>query len=267
MAGPHGSDGRKTWAGAKISVRGRLTPVGPLGEVVHATRGHDHGERGRPPGRAAVHERLLHGPLPGQVPRPRAQGDPSSQRHRRLADRGQRGLELRPQRGRRPCPRGVGQRPGLLRGSAQGDVGRPRAHPRHERQRRARVDVLLLLARPGWPVLPAERGPGAGRLHDQGLQRLARRGVVRRAPRPLHPAVAVRLHPRARMDGGGDPPHGRPRAATRSRSTPTRIDSGCPTTTATSGTRPGRPARTPTRSWCSTSGARPSSCLDRRSTP
>ena len=66
-------------------------------------------------------------------------------------------------------------------------LGRRRQSRRHERQRRARLDVLPVvppLVRPG-----VRRGRGQGpRTHPaQGVQRLARPVVVRQAPGPFHP--------------------------------------------------------------------------------
>ena len=70
------------------------------------------------------------------------------ERDRRLVDRGERGLEFRPQCRGRTGAEEWGNDPGI-RGSPQGNVGCPRAHPRHECQRRTRLHVLLIVARFG----------------------------------------------------------------------------------------------------------------------
>ena len=81
-----------------------------------------------------------------------------------------------------------------------------RARPRHERRRpagRAQLPELDRLQRPGPEPGPRPRHqPG----DDQGLQRLARRRVVRRAPRPVHPVRHPPALRRARGRQGGPPP-------------------------------------------------------------
>ena len=94
------------------------------------------------------------------------------------------------------------------------------------------------------PELDRLLGPGAQRGSrprrqpgdDPGLQRLARRRVVRRAPRPVHPvrdpaAVRRRARPRRRCAAS------RRRAATRSRSRRTPPGSACRASTPARGTR------------------------------
>ena len=91
----------------------------------------------------------------------------------------------------------------------------------------------------------AEPGPRPRRQprDDQGVQRLARRRVVRRVPRPVHPV----RHPaavRRRRGGEAKCTGSRPRAVTRSRSRRTRPGSACRASTPTRGIRCSRPAPT-----------------------
>ena len=81
----------------------------------------------------------------------------------------------------------------------------PRARPRHERQRRARVDVLPVDARLLRAAVGARRGQGSREGAAPGLQRLAHRRVVRRVPGSLHPAVVAGAVGPER-DGRRDPP-------------------------------------------------------------
>ena len=123
------------------------------------------------------------------------------------------GRNLGPQRRRRQAPRDVQRQPHQLRGHAPRLLRRPRARARHVRRRAAGWSELPQLDRVRRPG--AQRGPGPGpqRDHDQGLQRLARRRVVRRLPRAVHPLrdpAAVRRGARRRPRCAGWPP----RAAT-----------------------------------------------------
>jgi len=68
---------------------------------------------------------------------------------------------------------------------AQGLLRRARPHRRHERQRRPRLDVLLVVPRPLRPAVGAGGRQGSRRRGVAGLQRLAHRGVVRRVSRSL----------------------------------------------------------------------------------
>ena len=170
-------------------------------------------------------------------------GHPPGRRHRRVADRGPRDRELRSQRGAGPCRRRTGARtPRSFDQVRPGTLRRARARPRHERQRRARLDQLPVVARARRSVLRSRATTTSfvgG--DDPRLQRLAHRRVVRaRSPGRFIPLAPLRLHARCRLDGRARSAASPRRAATRSRSTPSRTASACPTTTATSGTRRGR---------------------------
>ena len=136
------------------------------------------------------------------------------------------GPQPRAQRGGRQAPRDVQRQPVPLRRHAPGLLRRARAGARHVGRRtagRAQLPQLDGVLGPG-----AQRGarPRRQRGHDQGLQRLARRRVVRRLPRALHP---LRHPPALRRGQGG----GRgatawpPRDATPSRSRRTRPPCRC----------------------------------------
>ena len=141
--------------------------------------------------------------------------------------RGQHHPQRGPQRRGRPPARGVRDRADLLRRDAPGLLRHPRAGPGHERQRRARVDVLPLLRPVLRPALRPDRGQGPRHRHAPGLQRLAHRDLVRRLPGrfiPLrHPAASGTPSSWRPRCGGW-----RPRAATPSRSRRTRPSSGWP---------------------------------------
>ena len=85
-------------------------------------------------------------------------------------------------------PRGVRLRADRVRRDPPGRVRHPRAHPRHERQRRARVDVLPVDDRLLRPALQPHARPRARPASAAGLQQLAHRRVVRHVPRPVHAA-------------------------------------------------------------------------------
>ena len=104
-----------------------------------------------------------------------------------------------------------------LRRDAPRLLRRPRARARHVRRRPARRAELPELDRLLGPGAEPGARPRRQPRDDQGLQRLARRRVVRRLPRPVHPVrdpAAVRRATRRRRRCAGSPP----RAATRSRS-------------------------------------------------
>ena len=92
--------------------------------------------------------------------------------------------------------------------------------------------VLGSLCFPSFPqfcgqLLRPHRGQGRRAGDDAGLQRLAHRGVVRHAPRPLHPVLAPG-DLGSRGAGRRGAAHRRARAPTRSRSRRTRRSSGWP---------------------------------------
>ena len=222
-------------------------------------------QRRRPHRRAAVTRRVPEGPRAGEVQGAGPPRHPPRQRHRRVAHRGPGDRHLRAQRGAGPSPRELGLRPRQLRPGAPGHVRRARAHPRHERQRRARVAQLPVVARPRWPVLRAERRHRVRRGDDPRLQRLAHRRVVRRLPRSLHPARALRLRARRRVDGRRDRPRrgeGLPRGLVPLRAPPLRHRRHPRPRV---GPRRGRRATTSAPSRCSTSAASRTSCPARRS--
>ena len=152
-------------------------------------------------------------------------------------------------------PEEYGIEPTALRRDAPGLLRHPRARPRHERQRRARLDVLPVASRssaascsPG----PSDKDLALGAA--AGLQRLAHRRVVRRAPGPVHPAVAP-----ADLGSRAD---GRRGAARRGQGLPRRHvlrepgrSSATRASTATTGIRSGRPAST-RAPWCASTSAR-----------
>ena len=153
-------------------------------------------------------------------------------------------------------PRDVQRRRDPLRRDAARLLRRPRACARHVGRRparRAQLPELDRLLRPG--AEPGTR-PRRQPRDDQGVQRLARRRVVRRVPRPLHPvrdpAALRRRRPRRR----GPPPRrqGLPRGHVLAR-TPRR--SACRRSTPTTGTRCSRRRATRARCCAATSGRRP----------
>ena len=150
---------------------------------------------------------MFDGHLPAKYKDARAQGHPDRRRQRRLDLRGQRAPEHRAQRGRRPAARGVRHRADVLRRDAPGLLRHRPAHRRHERQRRARLDVLPVLPAVLRPALQPHRGQGRRPGDGAGLQRLAHRRVVRHAPGPLHPAVDP-ADLGSRADGRRGPPRG-----------------------------------------------------------
>ena len=165
------------------------------------------------------------------------------------------GPEPRSQRGRGQAAGDVQRQPHPVRGHAARLLRRRRAGARHVGRRparRAQLPELDRLLRPG-----PERGPRPRRQprDDPGVQRLARRRVVRRPPRALHP---VRDPAAVRRGGGGHrgPPARRRRAATPSRSRRTRPGSACPASTPTTGTRCSRRAATSGPCCAATSGRR-----------
>ena len=173
--------------------------VGPTSREPGGTDAHGRPhprQRRRPHRRATVTGRLPEGPRPREVQGAGPTRHPPGERHRRLAHRGPGARHLRAERGAGPSARELGRRPRQLRPGPSRHLRRPRAHPRHERQRRARVAQLPVVARPRWPVLRAERRHRVRRGDDPRLQRLAHRRVVRRLPRALHPARALRLRAR-----------------------------------------------------------------------
>ena len=242
-ADPTVGDSRRgsTASGASYADANRQK-VGAQGDVPMQCRRPDPGERRRPRGRAA---RPVRRPPAGQVRRPRAARRHRRRRHRRVDVRGQRAAQ---RRASTPWPAGRPRSTASSRPRFDRDAPRllrhPRARPRHERQRRARLDVL--------PVASRSSAASSSTTHDDkdvalahaaGLQRLAHRRVVRHLPRPLHPARhPADLGPRA--DGRrGAPRRGQglprghvlrePREARASRAS-----------TPTTGTRSGRPAAT-----------------------
>ena len=111
------------------------------------------------------------------------------------------------------------------------DQVRPGCYDVHERIRDMNVNGVLashqlpVVAGARRPVLRAERRQRLRGGDDPRLQRLAHPRVVRRVPGPVHPARALRLHPRRRLHGRGDPPSGRaglPRGVVPRRAAPLR---------------------------------------------
>ena len=82
----------------------------------------------------------------------------------------------------------VGVQPGLVLRAPPRLLRRARARARHERQRRAHVDVLPHDGRVQRAHVHRGRRQGARARDAPGLQRLAHRRVVRRLPGPVHPA-------------------------------------------------------------------------------
>ena len=137
---------------------------------------------------------------------------------------------LRPQRGAGPAAARTGARdpasfdqvrPGLLR--------RARAHPRHERQRRARLAQLPVVARHRRPVLRCRTTTHefVGR-HDRAPTTTGTSTSGAAPTRAASSRWALGLHARRRLDGRRDPPPRRRRAATRCRATPTPTASAAP---------------------------------------
>ena len=164
-------------------------------------------------------------------------------RRRRLGLRRPRVPEHRVECRRRSSSRRVRHGPDLVRGDAQGLLGRRRAGRRHERQWCARVDVLPVVPPPVRTGLPGGGRQGPRRGARACLQRLARPLVVRAAPRPLHPPRSPPVLGR-RPDPRRAAAPRRDRASTRSRSPRTRRSSACPACTPSTGTCSGRHART-----------------------
>ncbi len=116
--------------------------------------------------------------------------------------------QRRAQRRRRAGAGGVRARPARVLGDAGRVLRHPRAHPRHERQRRARVAQLPQHRRVHGPALLHLRRQGHRHRAAAGLQRLARRGLVRHLPGAHDPAARpARLGPRAHGRRGAA--HGR----------------------------------------------------------
>ena len=182
---------------------------------------------------------MFDGRLGGEVRRRRAAGRQGRQRRRPLDVPRQPDRRRRPQRRRVVAEDRMGLRPDRLRRDAPRLLRHPRPRARHGRQRHHRVDVLPDVRRLQRRPLPPRQGRDDQR-HDPGLQRLAHRGLVRRLPRPLHPAVD-----RAELGPGGDRRRDQarspPRAPRRSRCPSCRTSTGCPaTTTWTTGARSSR---------------------------
>ena len=151
---------------------------------------------------------LFENHLPASYARARrgAAGPPPARRVRRLDVQRPEDPEHRAQRRGRAAQGGVRHRADRLRRDASGLLEHPRPHQGHERRRRAGLDVL--------PVVPGLLGPGVrpGRRQGlrarraAGLQRLARRRVVRRVSGPVHPhGPRPAVGPRRRRRGGPAP--------------------------------------------------------------
>ncbi len=110
----------------------------------HAARRSGPGQRRRPRRGAA---RPVRRPARRRSTPTRAEARPQGQRHRRVGVQGRGAPEHRAERGRRPSARGVRDGPAVVRRHADGLLRHPRPRQGHERERRARVDVL--------PELPA----------------------------------------------------------------------------------------------------------------
>ena len=121
-----------------------------------------------------------------------------------------------------------------------------RARQGHERGRHPRLDVL--------PVLPGFRGPAVRHRGSRllaragaGLQRLARRGVVRRLPGALHPDDAAGDLGRRGLRGGDAPQRQSRRALADVHRKPRRRWAIPASTTSNTGSPCGRRSSTPTR--------------------
>ena len=167
-----------------------------------ARRSHS-GERGRSRGRTGPH---LRRPDACEVPRPRTPGGDPGRRFRGLGLRRPAHRDVRPERRRRHTARGVRRRPDALRPDAGRVLRHPRAHRRHERERRARVDVLPDVSAFLRAVVPGCRREGSRARAERGprLQRLAHRRVGGHLSRPVHSALA-RTALGSAADGRRDP--------------------------------------------------------------
>ena len=103
---------------------------------------------------------LFEGHLAAQARRRRAEARAQGQRHRRVAVHGRGAAEHRAQRGRGPSARGVRDGPAVVRPHAHGLLRHPRPRQGHERQRRARLDVLPVVPAVQRPALRAHRAEG-----------------------------------------------------------------------------------------------------------
>ena len=112
----------------------------------------------------------------------------------------------RAQRRGRPPQGGVRHRADRLRRDPPRLLGHRRAHQGHERRRRARLDVLPVVPRLQRPPVRRHRRQGPRPRRRAGLQRLARRRVVRHLPRPLHPDGPARAVGRRAGRRRGAPP-------------------------------------------------------------
>ena len=178
-----------------------------LGEAHHGHERPHPRQCRRSRGRAARH---VGAPRVEGRPRARAAGDPQGRaRSRRVDLRGHRDPQRRAQRRRRPTARGVRLRADRVRRDPPGRLRHPRAHPRHERQRRARVDVLPVDDRLLRPAVQPHPGPRARLPPAAGVQRLAHRRVVRHLSGPVHAAghradLGPRAHGRRGAPGRGE---------------------------------------------------------------
>ncbi len=128
--------------------------------------------------------------LSEEVPRRRAAAGAQPRRLGHLAVPRRGDPQRRAERGGRAAEGGV--RPGAA-GSRRDPAGllqRRRARQGHERRRHPRLDVLPVVPRLRRPAV-RHRGSGVLAGAGAGLQRLARRGVVRGVPGPVHPDDAA----------------------------------------------------------------------------
>ena len=150
-----------------------------------ARRQHEHRRpdprvRRRPRGRAARHVRRP----PARRSTRTWRRKPSRRTTATTSGRSRAGAaEHRPERRGRQAAGGVRHRPDVLRRDAPRLLRHRRARPRHERQRRARLDVLPVVPRLLRPALQPHRGQGRRPGDAAGLQRLAHRRVVRHRTR------------------------------------------------------------------------------------
>ena len=171
-------------ASASLTLRRRSLSTSHFGGGRHEQGRSDPDQRGRPHRRAGRHVRRARS---RQVQGPRPAGRHRTRRHPAVVLRRGPRTEHGPQRRRRQAPRDVQRRRLTLRRDAAGLLQRRRADPRHERRRPAGGPELPELHRLFGPGAQPGARPRGQPGDDQGLQRLARRRVVRGVSGSVHP--------------------------------------------------------------------------------
>ena len=162
----------------------------------------------------SVDDHILEPPQPVGRPRrvqgpgPRPAHGGRRQGHGRLGLRRQEDAQFGSERRRRQVQGGVQPRATELLGDAARVLRRQGASRGHGPLRCACVAVLSDAAPVLWAVVHGGQRPGVRLRVPSDLQRLARRGVVRCRPWPLHPADAD-PHVGSAAGGQGDGAHGR----------------------------------------------------------